>query len=696
MQEKINHIRRYHNNVLNFLWGIFFILFPLFFLTFTTESFILPKQIIFSFVAIASLIVIGLKAILEKKVRFRETFLDLPIFLFIISLCLSTIFSVDKINSLITLIPVLLLGLSYFVITNIVQTEEIAFFFVSSILLSASIMSLLCVFSFLKAYLIPIGFTHIQWFTPMGSLLDQAVYLAALLPIAIYFAYPIIKGKTDGRSLSFSVVSLILFAGFTITVYQLFTTQKPIILPFPTGFQVAFASISQDSPRIAQGFFLGSGFGTFFNAFTRFKQPAFNVYPNIWFLNFSQSTSFILELLTTTGLLGLLSFLFIIAKALARPIKTIDNPLFFSLVILALGSFLFPFSFTIIALLFFLLAIFSAAEGLKNPEKAFDLEISLIALKKNFFNVQSEHVTMHKPSQALPITFFIVIIILTGTIAFFSVKYLMADILFNESLVAAANNNGALTYQKQVDAINTFPYRDGFYRIFSQTNLSIANSLLALNASKGSTKNSQAQSTALNLIQQSINVARTATTLSPINTLNWQNLASIYRSLINFGQNADQFAIASTQQSIILDSSNPQEYIALGGIYYQIGQYDNAIREFQYAVNLKPDYPNAYYNLGHAYESKGDLQNALTNYETVRNLVGNDKNNLDKINSEIASLSKKITTTSGTEKNPTKNTIQTTPSGSQEQLNLNQSSTQLPKQPIQVKLPPPTATTSAK
>lgn len=695
MSEKKSVYSLHSGNFLNFIWGFFFIIFPLFFLTFTTENFVLPKQVLVALIAIFSLLGIGIRSVIDKKVFFRESILDLPVFLFILSLLLSTIFSVDRINSIITFVPVLFLACSYFIITNTVRTEQIAFYFVSAILISGCIVALLAIFSFLKAYIIPFGFTHVQYFSTFGSLLDQAIYLVALIPIALYFAYPIIKGRSDGRVLCFGIISLILIAGFALSVYQLLTSQKPIILPFTSGFQIAFAAISQDSPRIAQGFFLGSGYGTFFTAFTRFKQPAFNIYQNLWFLNFTQSTSFLLELLTTSGLLGVLSFLFILARALTKPLKTMDNPLFFSIVILGITAFILPYSYTILALLFFLLAIFSSAEGLKNPEKSLDLELSLIALKRNLLNLHStdQHVN-HKPSQALPITFLVLIIIISGILGYYSIKYLTANILFDQSLIAAANNNGALTYQKQVAAITMFPYNDGYYRIFSQTNLSIANSLLALTASHHST-NPQDQTTALNLIQQSINVARTATSLSPMDTLNWQNLASVYRSLINFGQNADQFAIATTQQSIVLDSANPQEYLTLGGIYYQLGQYDNAIRQFQIAVNLKPDYPNAYYNLGHAYEAKGDLQNALTNYENVRNLVQNDKTNLDKINSEIDTLNAKLNSSSGQNGNK-KPTTEPTPTLENQQLNLNESTTQLPKQAKQIKLPPPTATNSAK
>ena len=184
------------------------------------------------------------------------------------------------------------------------------------------------------------------------------------------------------------------------------------------------------------------------------------------------------------------------------------------------------------------------------------------------------------------------------------------------------------------------------------------------------------QNTILQLIQQSINSGRNATTLSPQTSVNWQNLSSIYRSLIGFGQNADSFALFTNQQAIALDPNNPQQYINYGGIFYQLKQWDNAIRQFQIAASLKPDYANAYYNLGHALEEKGELQSALTQYQTVKNLVAGDKPSLDIINRDIAAIESKISST------PVAQT-------GQSQIGISQPEAQLPEQEPPVEIPPP-------
>ena len=172
--------------------------------------------------------------------------------------------------------------------------------------------------------------------------------------------------------------------------------------------------------------------------------------------------------------------------------------------------------------------------------------------------------------------------------------------------------------------------------------------------------------------------------------LDWNSLSGLYRSLIGFGQNAEQFAVLTNQQAIALDPSNPQQYVSLGGIYYQLGVWDEAIRQFTLAANYKVDYANAYYNLGHAYESKGDaasLQNALQSYQQVLTLSASDKPSNDKIKAEIAALQQKI---SGQANAQQQQQTQAAAQGSS--LNVNEPAAQLPGRDPKTEIPAPPTT----
>lgn len=710
---KQNEVASYLENIVLLVLGVLLFAFPLIFLTSTTDVFIIPKQILLASAVLVAFFLFGAKMISEGSVRLRRTPFDLPIFLFAFFVLLSAVFSVNRFDSLIAFAPLLFAILAYFIIVNLVRTKSSVLFLLSCLIISGSLVSILAVLSFFKIYVLPYNAMHFQTFSPLGSLLDQAVYLALVLPLALYLAMPFIKINNikaiEAKSLGGAIASFIILVGLSLTIYQLLTTQKPLILPFQTGFQTAFAAISQDVNRIATGFFFGSGFGTYATDFTKFKQATFNLDQALWSFTFFRSSSFVLELLATTGILGLLSYFFICLRFFrgTNHKSGIQTNSFYLFLIMALvASFVLPFSFIIQTLLFLIFGLFAATEGMvpnRKETEYYDIELHFTASKDSILPFSSSQIPygFYGPSNVelpkekrvtkiLPVTFFVLFILISGFLGFYVVRFAISDIIFQNSLVAATNNNGLQTYNDQVNAIGIFPYRDAYYRIYSQTNLALANSLAAQQP-KGSSPSAQIQQTIYTLIQQSINSARQAVAISPQTVTNWQNLSSIYRSLIGFGQNAENFAVSTSQQALLLDPNNPQVYINLGGIYYQLGLWDDAQRQFQFAINLKPDFANAYYNLGHALEGKGDLENALSQYQTVKTLLANanDKDNLKKIDEEINVLQQKIGSEGQKRKTPAQ---QGSALQNQPPLGISTPSASLPKQKPPVEIPAPQTT----
>jgi tetratricopeptide (TPR) repeat protein len=334
--------------------------------------------------------------------------------------------------------------------------------------------------------------------------------------------------------------------------------------------------------------------------------------------------------------MGVLSFMFIVFRIIR------EKTLFLPLVIAVIAAFILPFSPLIITFFFAILGIFSIVRAFSGAPSFEETEIHLIATEEKIQpeNMAQRALRGHR-TVLLPSLVILLALGVIGVADYYTARFAMSDIMFQNSLVAASQNNGTQMYKLQVDAIQLFPYRDVYQRVFSQTNLQLANAL-AQQTPAGASPSAQVQQNVLTLIQQSINTGRSATTLSPYSTINWNNLSTVYRSLIGFGQNADQFAILTSQQAITLDASNPQQYVNLGGIYYQLGLWDDAIRQFQTAIQLKPDYTSAYYNAGHALEAKGSLQQALVVYNAVKTLVTSDHSATKKITAEIDALKNKI------------------------------------------------------
>lgn len=618
---------------------LFLAVFPFVITTVTTEIYVLPKQLALAGVALLLLVLFGLKSVLSKEVRLRRSPFDIPVILFLAVGLASSVLSVNRSESLVSFAPILFAGLLYFLITNIAKDKTSVFILIGGFLLGAAVLSLDAILAVAKIYIYPFDFSHSQTFTFLGSLIDQAVYLAVALTLALYLVYSSLKGRNvklsvfgSRSNLLLLFSSLFVLAGLGVTIYGLVALQRPIILPYNHGFQISFAAISQDTGRLLQSFLFGSGFGTFASDFARFKQASINLTP-YWNLTFLRSSSFVLEILATTGVLGLFSFLFLAF----RMVK--ERPLFIPGALYLLLAFILPLSFATQALLFILVGIHAVWLGISSS-KLFEVELAIVTLKKGLvgaFSTDSKTVPHGGLSRILPFLVFLIILLVAGTLGFLTTRYTLSNTTFQRSLLATQQNKGTEAYQEQSSALRLVSYNDSYQRVFSQTNLALANSL-SQEAQKEASPSAETQQTIYTLIQQSINSGRLATELAPSTSANWQNLSSIYRSLIGFGRNADQFAIQASQQAVRLDPNNPQQYINLGGLYYQLKDWDKAIEQFRLAISIKPDFANAYYNLAYSLKEKGDLEGAIAQLNIVKELVKDDPTNLKKVEDEIKAL----------------------------------------------------------
>lgn len=677
----------------NIVISLALFLLPIFFLSNATDFFILPKQLLVIGAVILLLVLWGTKILFERKIILTINPLNLPIAIFTIVILASAILSRNRYDALIQTAPVVFAILLFFAIVNNVRDRKSFSVVLLSFVLGGAASALVTIAYFLNLYFLPIPEIKNQFFNTFGSIVQQLIYL---IPILIFSGLYILKAigfpkvrlsqetKTDPGFFIQLVAFLSVLAGVLLIAYQIiFLPNKPVILPYIYGFQTAFAAISQDAPRFILSLLFGSGYGTFLIDFTRFKLAAFNLEQNIWNLNFAFSSSYLLELVATTGLLGALSFLSIIFAILKS--RASSNPLFFAVLTILALSLILPFSYISVVLLFALLGIYCAYLNIEGDSRVYDIVLSLVATKSGMLSFEAtpegEHARPRSESPILPGVVFLLILIFVGTLGFYTYKFVISDLKFAESIRQAAANNGQKTYQLQTEAIRDFSFRSDYHRIFSQVNLALANSI-AGGIQPGTPPNQQMQQNIIALLQQSINSARNAVILSPQISVNWQNLAQVYRSLINVGQNAESFAIASMNQAIALDPYNPQLYIQLGGIYYQLKQWDQAQSQFQVAINLKRDFANAYYNLGHTLEEKGDLQNALGAYQIVRQLSRDNKDNLSKIAGEIKALEAKIGEAAKAQKEVEPETEQTP-------LSISEPSANLPPQKPPIKISPP-------
>ncbi len=669
-------------------------LLPIFFLTNTTDFFVIPKQLLIIAATSLLLIVWGIKVVLERKIVLTTNPFNFPVLAFGVVIIISSILSANRFDSLFQSIPVVFVLLFFFAIVNNVKDRKSFSFVLSSFVLGAAVSAVITILYSFKIYFLPIAAIQSEFFNTAGSTIQQLVYLLPILALSLIYigrqvGFPKIKGissiKGDFGFFVQLIAGVAVLAGVILIAYQIiFLPNKPVVLPYIYGFQTAAAAISQESQRFIASLIFGSGYGTFLSDFTRFKLASFNLEQNIWNLNFSYSSSYVLELLATTGLSGLVTYALIIVAMFRTRVK--KNPLFIALFLTFVLSILLPFSYLGIALLFSLIGIYVAYLNIDGNKRVYDTVLSLVSTKSGMFTLEAtpeDETKRRSDSPILPAILLILVLGVVGFLGFFTYKFAISDMKFAQSLKEASANNGQKTYELQSQAITDFPNRSDYHRIFSQVNLALANSVAA-GIQPGASPSAQVQQNIVQLLQQSINYARNAVVLSPQTSVNWQNLAQIYRSLINVGENADQFSVASASQAILLDPTNPQLRVQLGGIYFQLKQWDLALQQFDLARQLKPDFSNAYYNLGHTYEEKGDLQSALASYQVVKQLSKDNPDNLKQIDEEIKALEAKIGETASASDNPELKT-------DQPPLGIPGPSANLPEQDPKLKISPPPA-----
>jgi len=635
-------------------WGIVVLAFllPLFFLPITTDFYFFNKTALLFVVCCLLLIAWGIKMVLTRQVRFIRTPFDLPVALFALVTILALGFSqIPKPGVFFNFgvgQQIIALTILYFLITNTLSPTMTRCNLVS-LLASASLLSLIAIYQFIG---LGEAFAPVEWlkdkaFSPAGGLLVLATFLGVALVLVLTRIYTEWKirlrqdfgGQAEKHGIGnywyLLVLSVIILGGLGVTGYQLLTTTKPILLPYWAGWQIAIETIKRFP-------LLGFGPGNFLNAFTQTKPLNFNL-TNLWAARFGSSSNWYLEILTTMGIIGLGAFLWLIWQVAKVCLTRKDTELNTE------KHGIMWLSCYIAILVIFLILLFLPANFLLLF--VFYILLATLALELQTGEFKEE-------SKILPQIIFGLIILVVLGIGYFGARIYAAEYFFKQSLDALAQNKGTETYNLQIRTISFNPYDDVYRRAYSQTNLALANAL----ASKPDLSDQDRENISI-LIQQTIREGKAAVALNPGNVVNWENLVGIYRNLINFAQGADQWAIASLQQAIILDPTNPQLRLSLGGVYYALANYDEAIRFFQQAVDLKPNLANGHYNLAVVYREKKEYAKAVGEMETTLQLVDINSPDYQKAKSELEDLRAKL---------PAEEVTPTTTPTSEQQLSVPQ------------------------
>ena len=645
------------------------LLMPLFFLSWTNEVYEFNKQyLLVGLVALALMAWLAKMILVKKKVVFRRTPLDIWILVFMAAMILAAVFSVDKSSSWFgfygrfsdSVVGLIALCLMYFVVVNnISKTKKIIrlFLWASGIVIVTAYLS---VFNFWSKIPGLPEVMKLRTFNPVagsfealsiflvvvigliaGLLLNRQSQISKIAYSLLLLAAVILLVLIDFQPawLSLGLVMLVLLvmaiwkglfrervnllllpiilliisgvcgiADFEQKITQdLFANPLPqeVILDYQTAYSVTWQGLKEQPV-------LGSGPGTFLADFTKFKPVEFNE-ARFWNIRFDKGPSHLMEMVGTSGILGILSYLLLIGvfllvmflgwqKSNSYPISDNRHPapiLLLPLILAWLSLLVAQFVYlqnTVLSFYFWLLMALIVIIWQRSQDKP---------VKKISFSFEK------LPEVGLMFNVLLLILVFALTALFYlGGRFYLADLKFSQSVLAV--NNQELV-EKLEKTVNLNKYRENYRRALSQAYLNGAWQELRKPAEEQRIQLLQAYASG------SIQQARTATQLSSRLVMTWENLGMIYRDARGLVGGTLPFALESFAKALELEPNNPLFYRELCrlNLISQEKDWDETLNYCQRAIDLKENYLDAHVQLALVYEQKGDLEAALGQMEAV-------------------------------------------------------------------------------
>lgn len=601
---------------------IVLLLFPVFMLPQFASPFVVPKEI-FLVTGLSILIILWvIQMVVKGSLSFAVGKFDLGVLLIAFAYLISTILATpNKMEAYLfpgTTTFVLAGALLYFLINQFDKktkdTAGIALFGGALLLALGVLLAALNVFS--KIPQLP-AFIKDSAFNPIGGSVPAGIYLGVLLVFAIGL---IIREKDTIKKLFFGVSAALMLLSTIILIGNSLPgkAQSPKLVGMQTSWEVAVEALKK-SPLF------GTGPANYLSAFNLFRPVGYNQ-TDLWQIRFTTASNYYLTLLTETGFIGLFALAILLIATykvfVGNPKGDIEK---YSLLFLLILLTVFPAAPVLMVVFFALFAIFSHSEA-----------------KSAHLNVASSDASSFASSRVPAIIVGLPFLIGIALLFIFGSKIVIAEATFKGSLDSLAKNDAKGTYDLMTKAINQNGRVDRYHASLAQIDMALAQSI----ASKKNITDTD-RSTITRLVQQAINEGKLTVILNPGRSGNWEILAQIYRSIMPFATGADQFAIQTYTQAVALDPTNPNLRIALGGVYFALGRYNNAIDVFKLATLAKPDLANAHYNLAIAYRENKDFDNAIAEMNNVLALVKTDTSDYTLAKQTLENLQKnKVTAAS--------------------------------------------------
>ncbi|XOB41122.1 MAG: tetratricopeptide repeat protein [Candidatus Nealsonbacteria bacterium] len=425
----------------------------------------------------------------------------------------------------------------------------------------------------------------------------NASWLVLMISLILFLIFALITRifKEDVNRLLLPII--LIFISITFLFVNNFNQLTGISLPKEQVLEqmISWQTSLKTITNSFKNAFLGSGIGTWHYDFSKFKPVKFN--NTIWWqIRFDRAGNYASELLATLGILGFISYFFIVIMFfwvfwVLREKKEIF-PYVTTFIALIITQFIY-YQNTILAFSFWFILALSVVSWQHR-----DKSVKVISLKD-------------LPELNLIFSTILILVLLAVSISYyFAVKFYLADINYAKAQTVFIIEDKIELLEK---AISLNP------KLFTYQTFSARIYLFSfLNELKKPADQQDAEKIQRFMIS-AIDYGKKATELSPNTVAVWETLGMIYRDIQIYVDGAADWAIMSFKEAVNLESKNPILYTEIGKLYL-ISKDENiekAKESFAQAKELKPDYLDALIQEVLIYEREGNLDAAIKEAEKL-------------------------------------------------------------------------------
>ncbi|MFA6193734.1 MAG: tetratricopeptide repeat protein [Parcubacteria group bacterium] len=668
-------------------------LIPLFFLPNVPSVLELNKQVLLVFLGgIAFLAWIG-KLAWEGKIRIKKNFLLVPILLLLIILSLSTVFSVYRDQSMwgafgtesLSLTTFIALVAVFLVVNNNFNSRKKISGLILALIGSSLLASLFTIFQIFGKFIFKNPLIAQSSFNTVGSIYAFSFFIGAILilttaailekkptwlkialvVIAMIFVFTLIVINFR-TSLIIFLVGMAIFLGLSIIVSGNEEKNKTLILPMVILALILISTLIGKSGSIvsaqlpvevglSQGAsydvtkvvlkdkaLLGFGLSNYDLGYLQGKPTEINS-TDFWSVKFNEASSRFFTLATSTGILGIAAFLFLIGSMAVY---------IFSMLVKIFGKKeegIYTLLGITAAWIYLTLAMFFYASNVTLDFSWWILTATFATLAAIVFQKKDDIISETSSPRVSLILSFVFVIIIVGFISliFLEGQKYAAAAVYNKALQSDAKGENIEGLIGQLNRVATLdPSRDLFHR-----NLSVA--LFAFLNQKVSEKGLQNLSdddraNVSNLYFAAEEQANAAINLNPRNPDNLVQLAQINQNVIGSKDGAAEAALDAYKKALKNSPQDPSIHYQIGQIYLSMtdleitkasqaagkqtaslpdkAKEDLALakQSFEKAVELKNNYIPAQFMIAVVLQRQGEIDQAIAKLEESQKMNPRD------------------------------------------------------------------------